>query len=124
MIQEPGNARPVFIINARIDSRDFARITLYWNRQGVTFQSRSEMIRATLELFIRLNKIEEVDSFRAGEILQDEFYRKSARQEAVHAVVTRAHDVQMRQIAERLAQQEKPLNLNELINELPEEKVV
>ena len=122
MMHEPGAAHPTFIVSVRIDSRDLARLIIFWNQQGTLFQSRSELLRATLELFIQQNKIEEVSSVRAGGILGEEFYRKSKRQEAISLVVERAQEELLNQVQSRLAKT-APLSMEELLDQIPVEEV-
>jgi len=121
MIREPGLISPTAILAFRLDSRDLARLILFWNRQGMTFKSRSEMIRATYELFIREHNIEEISYQRAGEILGEEFYRKTKRQEAVDIIVNRAEELQLREIQKRL-DSSKEQSLDDVLKGVEEEE--
>ena len=122
---EPSSRKSTIIINFRCDARDFARILLYWIRQGITFQSRSELIRATFERFIAESSIEEINSLRAGEILSEESggYVKIGRQRDIQEIVERANKARATMIQERLKDREKEeKSFEDLLAGAPEEK--
>ena len=114
--REPGVSKPTIVISAgRLDVRDFARLILYWRRRGVEFTSRSELLRASFEEFIRKTGIEELDSIQSAQIISEEFYIRTPRQAAIARIVSEAN----RATAET-AQENPPKTYDQLLEELEE----
>ncbi len=114
--------RKQFVGSIRLDVRDMARIALYWRQTGRIFESRTDMIRTSLETFLSQNGVEEIDSVRAAEILADEFYNPSAKQKVIGDIVNRAHRRKSEQIMQVMDASEA-VDKDKLLGDLPEEEV-
>ncbi|MEM4346063.1 MAG: hypothetical protein QXI02_04125 [Candidatus Caldarchaeum sp.] len=76
----------MIVVSVRLDEKTFARLLLYWRQRGIDFESRSSLLRRTLEEFVVLCKVRELTTDEAVEVLETENYAPK-RQEAIKSLI-------------------------------------
>jgi hypothetical protein len=109
------------VISMRIDNRDFARLLLFWNKQGQAFASRSALIVQTILMFLMEHSVEEVTYLQAGNILSDERYIQDSRQKSISYIVERAHEQMHSIVQEALSKSPENILMEDVLQEIPEE---